>query len=220
MRLLRALFIASGILAGCSRHARSVRPQQVPLSTAKAPHAAPADGPSQRLVALEDVSEPGHPAFLEIPGSLRIGMNTRQFLILHQGLKSLQLENQWQRLETVRGLEGMWAFQFKNGKLDWYNWSTDIRNEDVNEATFKKCLTATRALIADFTNRYGKPASVGGNAHFIDPMKRSHTGYVVTFAIWNIAETSFRIRFEFEGGKGEYWYLVEAAFESSGHTFL
>ncbi len=113
------------------------------------------------------------------------------------------------RPETLYGIDGKWGYQFKNQKLIWIYFDKYI--DELNDNNFRKCLSATRHLIKDYTKRYGKPdTTITGNTKFIDPYKKHHWGYDVLEARWKDKNgMKINIKFKFMGSKGEYHFIVD-----------
>jgi len=87
--------------------------------------------------------------------------------------KDAKRDAQWLRPEELCGLNGKWAYTFKDGKLDWALW--DVYIDDLTDANFQKCLKATRSLIASYTKVYGKPFEHKElETTFKDPYKERH----------------------------------------------
>ena len=116
--------------------------------------------------------------------------------------------------ETIRGLDGKWSFDFKDGKLSWFLYNFYVQEDkDVNEKNFNKCLKATEQIIADLTKLYGKPSEVEeGTKTFRDPYKDHHWGYDVTEALWKTKKGDIKAKFKFFGGKGEYFFVVSVEY--------
>jgi hypothetical protein len=110
--------------------------------------------------------------------------------------------------DTLHGLADRWGFNFEGGKLRSMMFHKYI--SELNETNFNKCLKATKAIIADYTEWYGEPDSVTtGKTKFVDPYKKKHWGYDVLEARWsNVSGEKMKVEFTFLGGKGEYQFLV------------
>ena len=57
--------------------------------------------------------------------------------------------------DTIHGLADKWHFNFEDGKLKSMSFSKYI--DVLSEAKFKKCLKATKEIIADYEKLYDKP---------------------------------------------------------------
>lgn len=126
---------------------------------------------------------------------------------------------QWQRNETIHDLDGEWTYSFKNSELEWFTYSVYI--DDINEKNFNRCLTATKKLIAGFTNKYGNPVKIKEeDTTYKDPMKQRHWGYDVISAVWKTEKMKFRIEFVFHGGKGMYNFIVKMEFHDKNYNFF
>lgn len=110
--------------------------------------------------------------------------------------------------DTLHGLGSAWGLNFKEDKLTWMMFNKYIG--ELSDANFKKCLKATKEIIADYTKWYGEPdETITGNQKYVDPYKKKHWGYDVLEARWkNVNGEKMKVEFTFLGGKGEYQFLV------------
>ncbi len=110
--------------------------------------------------------------------------------------------------DTIHGLADAWEYNFTDGKLKSMSFSKYI--DVISEANFKKCLKATKEIIADYTLLYDAPdEETEGKQKFVDPYKEHHYGYDVLEARWkNASGQKIKIEFTFFGGKGEYHFIV------------
>ena len=110
--------------------------------------------------------------------------------------------------DTIHGLISGWGYNFVEGKLKWMSFSKYI--DELTDANFNKCLKATKAIIADYTNWYYEPDEIiEGKQKFVDPYKTKHWGYDVLEARWkNVNGQKIKVEFTFMGGKGEYQLIV------------
>ncbi len=110
--------------------------------------------------------------------------------------------------DTIHGLPGAWEYNFTDGKLKSMSFSKYI--DVLNEENFKKCLKATKEIIADYSKLYDKPdEEVIGTQKYVDPYKEHHYGYDVYEVHWkNAGGEKIKVEFTFLGGKGEYHLLV------------
>ncbi len=110
--------------------------------------------------------------------------------------------------DSLHGLVSAWGLNFKEDKLTWILFSKYIG--ELSDANFKKCLKATKEIIADYTKWYGEPdEEITGNQKYVDPYKKKHWGYDVLEARWkNVNGEKMKVEFAFMGGKGEYQLLV------------
>jgi len=109
---------------------------------------------------------------------------------------------------TIHDLTTSWAYNFEEGKLKSMLFSKYI--DELTEANFKKCLKATKEIIADYTKLYDEPDElIEGKQKFVDPYKTKHWGYDVLEARWKNADgQKMKVEFTFMGGKGEYHLIV------------
>jgi hypothetical protein len=143
------------------------------------------------------------------PG-VTIGMTLDEVNKKYPGLKSGTYENTitLERPVNLYGLDDSWGYRFEGEKLTWIFFHKYI--DELNDTNFKKCLSATRSIIKDFTQLYGKPDStITGDTTFIDPYKKMHYGYDVMEVRWkDVNGMKIKVEFTFMGGKGEYHLLV------------
>ena len=122
----------------------------------------------------------------------------------------------------VHGLDGRWTYTFEGGKLKWAMFNRYI--DELTQANFDRCLSATDAIIADYTRQYGPPASLKpGTRTFkdpYDPKVERHWGYEVMEATWKADGMKFHVDFDFMGGKGDYHFLVQMEFEREDYPYF
>lgn len=116
------------------------------------------------------------------------------------------INGQWSHKQTLFGLEGDRSYQFQGSTLKWMLWNHYAGKHD--KATFEKCLKATQAIIADYTQQYGTPVIVEGEKKYRDPYKKLHYGYDVIRAAWDMKTYTIEVQYTFMGGKGQYDLLV------------
>lgn len=138
------------------------------------------------------------------------GMTVKEFKKIHPDLKLKDGGGQWTREAEIYGLKGKWAYQFKDGKLEWFLFDYYLQDyKKLNEKNFKKCLGSTKKIMSDLTKLYGKPAKIEeGTTRFRDPSKDRHWGYDVIEGRWNTGKMKIKAKFKFFGGKGEYFFTV------------
>ncbi|GAB4290675.1 MAG: hypothetical protein Kow0068_16100 [Marinilabiliales bacterium] len=107
-------------------------------------------------------------------------------------------------------LDGYWYYRFKNDTLDNYGYYYSINNSNLlNEGNFRKCLSSTKAIIQEYTGYFGTPDSLfEGQQTFIDPSIKKHWGYKVIEAYWIENNQKIKVGFDFNGGKGQYFFNV------------
>ncbi|MBN2891562.1 MAG: hypothetical protein JXL97_06835 [Bacteroidales bacterium] len=119
----------------------------------------------------------------------------------------------------IQGLDGGWAYDFKDNKLIWFMYNS--YNDQINQANFDKYLEVTQSIIAEFKQKYGEPTELEfENKTFIDPYIEHHWGYDVIKAVWRTPEMDFEISFDFMGGKGEYNFIFKMEFHESGYEYF
>src|SRR5262249_48147353 len=90
----------------------------------------------------------------------------------------------------VHGLDGRWTYTFEGGKLKWVLFNR--YSDELTQSNFDRCLSATDAIIADYTRQYGPPASLKpGTRTFKHPRVERHWGYEVMVAIWKADGMTF-----------------------------
>ncbi len=150
-----------------------------------------------------------------------IGMTLEDVNKLYPNLKSTTYENTitLERPENLYGLDDTWGYRFEGGKLTWIFFDKYI--QEINDTNFRKCLSATKHLINDYTRFYGKPdTTIIGDTSFIDPYKKHHWGYNVIEARWkNYENMKIKVEFTFMGGKGQYSFLVKICFFDKDYPY-
>ena len=140
----------------------------------------------------------------------KIGMSLEQAKKLYPKAKEskYQEEINLTHEDTIHGLVSAWGLNFKDDKLSWMMFN--YYDGKLSETNFKKCLKATKEIIADYTKWYGEPDElITGNQKYVDPYKKKHWGYDVLEARWkNVNGEKMKVEFTFLGGKGEYQFLV------------
>lgn len=142
---------------------------------------------------------------------IKIGMSLNSVKQLHPEFNSTVSQNAvtLTKPDTLYGLNGEWGYRFENEKLTWIYFNKYI--DEINEANFKKCLSAAEKLIEDYSKPYNKPDTlIIGDTLFVDPYIKKHWGYDVVEAKWKKSDNmKIKIEFTFMGGKGEYSFLVK-----------
>ncbi|MFN8397997.1 MAG: hypothetical protein U0176_25495 [Bacteroidia bacterium] len=150
------------------------------------------------------------------PANVHLGMSLKDLKAAFPRIKASEsaMTGQFSEEGECKGLSGGWHYEFEKGALK--RWSFSHYGHEVNEAAFKQCLAAADAMVADCTKRLGKPDKLErDNTKFIDPAKKHHWGYKVLRATWSKPEgTDTEVRFEFFGGKGDYFFVVEMTQEA------
>jgi hypothetical protein len=144
------------------------------------------------------------------------GMTITEFKKIYPKVAPDTDTRQCQMKEKIHDLDGKWTFDFKDGKLDWITYDYYVQEvENLNEENFNKCLKGAQAINSDLTKIYGKPTEFKeGAKKFRDPAKDHHWGYEVIQAKWQTDKFKINAGFEFFGGKGEYFFVVDAHFEA------
>lgn len=114
--------------------------------------------------------------------------------------------------DTIYNLPDEWAIRFKNKKADWIHFHHYIKDFDIDK--FNACLIATKSVMKDFEQEFGKPDEIEvGDTVYKDPYVKRHWGYDVIEARWNNTEgMKIKVEFQFFGGKGEYFLLFKIDF--------
>jgi len=149
---------------------------------------------------------------------IHIGMSLEDFqkYFPQAGLKP---DIQWQRKETIHGLDGKWSYTFENGRLAWFLF--DVYIDEIDRTHFQKCLRATEKIIRDYQKNYGKAEIIDeGDKTFHDPLVKRHWGYEVVKAVWRLQKEDFMVKFHFMGGKGEYYFVVKIEFQPPGYEYF
>lgn len=140
----------------------------------------------------------------------KIGMSLEEVKKLYPAAKESRYQQEVNLTieDTLHGLGSAWGLNFKEDKLTWMMFNKYIG--ELSDANFKKCLKATKEIIADYTEWYGAPdETITGNQKYVDPYKKKHWGYDVLEARWKNANgEKMKVEFTFLGGKGEYQFLV------------
>lgn len=119
----------------------------------------------------------------------------------------------------IQGLDGSWAYNFSNNKLEWFIF--DSYNDQINQNNFDKYLEVTQSIISQFKQKYGDPTEFEfENKTYIDPYVEHHRGYNVIYAIWRTSEMDFKIYFDFTGGKATYNFIFKMEFQESGYKYF
>jgi len=150
-----------------------------------------------------------------------VGMTIEEVKKIYPDLKTDTNENgtAFSRPEKLNGLDVEWGYRFKEKKLDWIYFDKYIN--ELNEANFKTCLSATRQLVKDYTKLYGMPdTTITGDTTFIDPYIKKHWGYNVLEARWkNYNGMKIKVEFTFMGGKGQYAFLVKSNYFEKNYPY-
>lgn len=143
-------------------------------------------------------------------GKAKIGMGLKDVKKLYPNARESKYEKEitLTKEDTLHGLISSWGLNFTDDKLKWMLFSKYIG--ELNDENFKKCLKATKDIIADYTKCYGEPDElITGNQKYVDPYKKKHWGYDVIEARWkNVNGEKMKVEFTFMGGKGVYQFLV------------
>jgi len=120
--------------------------------------------------------------------------------------------------DDVFGLTGGWAFNFKDGILNWFmmNSYSDV----ITEENYQKYEEAYLGFKSILEETFGKPyEDITHNVRFKDPYIERHWGYDVSEAIWKNSKMKFKLIFTFMGGKGEYHFLLKAEFHNNDYEY-
>lgn len=154
--------------------------------------------------------------------NVTIGMTMEEVNKIYPGLKSGTYENTTtlERPVNLYGLDDAWGYRFEGEKLTWIFFHKYI--DELNDTNFKKCLSATKHIIKDYTVLYGDPdTTITGDTTFIDPYKKHHWGYDVIEARWkNYNNMKVKVEFTFMGGKGEYHFLVSINYFDKNYPYF
>lgn len=152
------------------------------------------------------------------------GMAAQTFAGMEKGLlpNGLAEKGQWSKKEKIYGVEGSWSYVFDQGKLDCYSFNRWWQEpSDVNAENFSKGLKAARALIKEYKTKYGKPMSYyERNTSFKDPAKYHHWGYEVIEAKWERPKEKIKVSFEFNGGKQQYFLLLNVSVFNKDYPYF
>lgn len=150
-----------------------------------------------------------------------IGMTIKEVKKIYPAIKTDMNENgtTLSRPDNLYGLDDDWGYRFTGNKLTWIFFDKYIN--EINDGNFRKCLSATRQLVQDYTNLYGKPDTIIiGDTTFVDPFKKQHWGYDIIEAQWeNYNNMKIKIEFTFMGGKGEYNFLVKICYFDKNYPY-
>lgn len=140
---------------------------------------------------------------------IKVGLTAKQFQLIYPEAR-LTPDGEWRRPGEVGGLIGEWLYSFNRRSLSWYIFNS--YESDVNAATFKEYLDATRRTIAAFTQRYGVAESVQqGITEFKSPTS-GYGGYPVLSASWVSGQESVRIAYSViasSAGSAQLLFTVE-----------
>jgi hypothetical protein len=109
-----------------------------------------------------------------------IGMTIYEVKKIYQAVKKHRNENgaMLSRPDNLYGLNDTRGYGFKKEKLTWIFFHKYIKA--VDDTNFRKCLSAIRQLVKDYTKLYGRPdTTITGDTIFVDPFKKHHWGYDV-----------------------------------------
>ncbi len=168
-----------------------------------------------------------HPTVIEMPAVVHPGMTIAELVAVHPGLTPQAVVadpddptiRRWDRREVVHAIDGVWSFEFDNGRLAGYVFQPDASIEDADHREvwtadhscqmgfgrdqFAACVKAADGLIAELSRRYGKPAITRGVTRRDDPRADrfvvaepscARAVNVVT-ATWGTANARFRVMF-------------------------
>jgi len=158
---------------------------------------------------------------MNINPNIHVGMSIKEFDNIFPNI--VDVENQKDSQITIEqelfGFQNGWAFQFKEGKLEWYLW--DCYVDDINEENFNKCLSITDTLKTELTNIYGQPYNeIVGDKTFKDPYVQMHWGYDVVEYKWKTDKMKFKLTFHFFGGKGQFNFIVKMEFYGLDYEYF
>jgi len=121
--------------------------------------------------------------------------------------------------KEVSGLSGSWVYDFKDNKLNRYNF--DSYSDEINQANFDKYLTVKQDIIENFKRQFGEPTELEfENEIFKDPYVERHWGYDVISAIWRTPEMDFRVQFHFIGSHRDYNFIFSMNFHHAGYEYF
>ncbi|MBN2496862.1 MAG: hypothetical protein JXR96_19885 [Deltaproteobacteria bacterium] len=151
----------------------------------------------------------------DVPGQrFHPGMPAAELARLEPALlpRGLAVKGQWGEKAELAGVAGEWTYDFEGGELDWVRFSRYWREDELTAESFAAGLRAARALIARYTAELGKPqASYEKSTRFRDPRRDHHWGYDVIEARWTKPRGKLKVGFDFHGGKGVYFLLLEVS---------
>ena len=150
-----------------------------------------------------------------------IGMTIDEFEIIYPNLEKHTYEDEitYVRPVDIYGLEDEWGYRFGSDTLAWIFFMKYV--DDIDAKNFKKCLSATRHIIDDFTKLYGTPdTTIIGDTTFVDPYEQRHWGYDVLQARWsNYKNMKIKAEFTFMGGKGEYHFIFKVNYFDKSYPY-
>jgi hypothetical protein len=154
--------------------------------------------------------------------SVTIGMTMNEVVKIYPGMKSGTYQNTttFERPVSLYGLDDSWGYRFEEEKLTWIFFHKYI--DEINETNFKKCLSATKSIIKEYTALYGNAdTTLTGDTTFVDPYKKHHWGYDVIEARWkDYKGMKIKVEFTFMGGKGEYHLLVTVNYFDKNYPYI
>jgi hypothetical protein len=154
--------------------------------------------------------------------SVTIGMTLDEVGKIYPNMKMSTSQNTTtlERPDTLFGLSDSWGYRFEGDTLTWMFFHKYL--DEINEANFRKCLSATQELIKEYTLFYGNPdTTMVGDTTFRNPYQQKHWGYEVLEARWNEARgMKIKIEFTFMGGKGEYNLLVKIHYFDKNYPYF
>lgn len=175
--------------------------------------------PLLALIAATGVFPGTAPQDRPVPDrSVRVGMSFREFTALYPEASIMGGTGQWNSDASVQGLPGSWAYDFKDGRLQWYQFNSYV--SEINEKNFTRCLDAAVKIIEKYKKIYGSPyIHKEGKKIFIDPYTSHHWGYPVLRAVWKTGSEHILVSYQFFGGKGEYHFIVKIETHDAGYTY-
>lgn len=153
---------------------------------------------------------------------VKIGMDEKQLLNVFPNLdySEYQGDKTYERADTIFGIADSWNYNFEEGKIDVIGFSHYVY--EIDQENFTLCLNAAKSQISEYTELYGKPDELLINdTVFIDPYVEGHWGYDVIEARWNNYKgMKICVRFDFFGGKGEYFYIFSVKYFDKEYPYF
>lgn len=128
----------------------------------------------------------------------------------------IKREGNYSEKGTVFGLEGDWHYTFDEKTVKRLAFTAYSKEGELNKEGFARFLKSCSDWVSSVSAKYGNPETrVTENPKFIDPAESPHWGYEVDNAKWILKDKEINLRFEFFGGKGDYFFILEYVEEIS-----
>lgn len=141
-----------------------------------------------------------------------LGKHVNEFSKDHPELfpEGISMDGQWSEEAEYYGLKDEWTYFFREGKLESYAISFYSEREGISADEFDRFLKAADQWVNSYKKEYGEPNEyVSENREFKDPYKEHHWGYQVLQSVWKLDDRTITVEFDFHGGKGEYFFVLE-----------